>query len=143
MRTFDTGATRDSDDSKLEPWGFSSALVEKRYSEYMQTHQTQADGEKRASNNWMKGIPQGVYKHSLSRHISDLRLILEGHSDQAEEQDLETVLCAVKFNVDGMLYEVVKSRLQNNVELVLEDIKQQIRASVPADYEWEGAERAY
>lgn len=143
MRTFETGATRDSDDSKLEHWGFSSALVEKRYSEYMQTHQTQADGEKRASNNWMKGIPGDVYKHSMSRHVNDLRLILEGHPEQAEESDLETVLCAIKFNVDGMLYGVIKNRLQNNNGLELEDLKQQLCAAARGDDEWEELGRAY
>jgi hypothetical protein len=108
MRQFDTGATRDSEDGKLEPWGFSSALVEKRFSEYMHGHREQADGELRASNNWCNGIPTSAYWHSLSRHLNDLRLIAEGYSKYAEEMDLETVLCAVKFNVDGLLYEVIK-----------------------------------
>ena len=108
MRKFDTGATRDNDDGKLEPWGFTSALVEKRYSEYMHTHRQQSDGELRPSDNWKNGIPTEAYWHSLSRHLNDLRLIAEGHPERAEESDLETVLCAVKFNVDGLLYEVLK-----------------------------------
>jgi hypothetical protein len=111
MRTFETGATRDSDDSKPEPWGFNSALVDKRYAEYMQSHQVQADGNKRASDNWKKGMAVEVYKHSLSRHTEDLRLILEGHPEEATEQDIEIVLCAIRFNVNGMLHEVIKKRL--------------------------------
>lgn len=111
MREFESGATRDDDDGKLEHWGFASAVVEKRYSEYMHTHRIQADGKLRASNNWTKGIPSEAYKHSLSRHLNDLRLILEGFPELAEDADLETVLCAVKFNVDGLLYETIKQRL--------------------------------
>ena len=52
IRTFKTGATRDTDENKLEPWGFTSALVEKAFSEYMQDHRTQSDGGLRDSNNW-------------------------------------------------------------------------------------------
>lgn len=118
MRTFDTGATRDSDEGKLELWGFNSAAVEKRYGEYMHTHRVQADGKLRASDNWKKGIPLSAYKHSLSRHLNDLRLLLEGYPEMADETDLEVVLCAVKFNVDGMLFETLKAngRIRDEVK---------------------------
>jgi len=111
LRTFSTGATRDTTEGKHEPWNFTSALVEKRFCEYMHKHRQQSDGKMRDSDNWKQGIPMEVYKHSLSRHIQDLRLILEGSSQQAGESDLEEVLCAVLFNVQGMLYETVKSRI--------------------------------
>lgn len=110
IRTFDTGATRDTTDGKHEPWGFMSALAEQRFCEYMTKHRMQADGSLRDSNNWKHGIPVPVYAHSLSRHIQDLRLILEGFPGRAVEGDLEEVLCAVLFNVQGMLHETVKHR---------------------------------
>lgn len=108
VRTFDTGATRDTDEGKPEHWGFSSALVEKRFGEYMHQHRVQSDGSLRASDNWKRGIPVDSYRHSLSRHLNDLRLIQEGYLKEATDPDLESVLCAIKFNVDGMLYEVLK-----------------------------------
>src|SRR5712664_1732339 len=111
LRTFSTGATRDTAANKPEPWGFTSALAEKRFCQYMDSHRTQSDGELRDSDNWRKGIPMDAYKHSLSRHIQDLRLILEGFASEAVEQNLETVLCAILFNVQGMLHETVKRRL--------------------------------
>lgn len=111
IRTFPTGATRDTTEDKHEPWGFTSALVEKRFCAYMHEHRKQSDGELRDSDNWKKGIPLDAYKHSLSRHIQDLRLILEGFPAQATEQDQETVLCAILFNVQGMLHETIKQRL--------------------------------
>jgi hypothetical protein len=129
MRNFETGATRDSDDSKPEPWGFNSALVDKRFAEYMQSHQTQADGNKRASDNWKKGMPVEVYKHSLSRHNEDLRLILEGHPEEATEQDIETVLCAIRFNVNGMLHELVKQRVQEGADTAAHERLACIRAT--------------
>ncbi len=111
IRTFDTGATRDTAEGKHEPWGFMSALAEKRFCEYMHKHRMQQDGKMRDSDNWKKGIPAEAYKHSLSRHIRDLRLILEGFPSEADETDMEEVLCAVLFNVQGLLHETVKARL--------------------------------
>lgn len=111
MRKFKTGATR-NDDPGLEPWGFTSALVEKVFSEYMNSHRMQADGEMRDSNNWTKGIPLDAYWHSLSRHVLDLRLLWEGFRGEAREQDMLTVLAAIRFNVDGMIYELKKTELE-------------------------------
>lgn len=116
LRTFSDGGTRDTAEGKTEPWGFTSALVEKRFSEYMHKHRLQSDGELRASDNWKLGLSQDCYKHSLSRHIQDLRLILEGFPEQAREQDLEEVLCATLFNVQGMLHEMIKQRLSATPE---------------------------
>jgi len=111
LRIFGSGATRDTAANKHEPWGFTSALVEKRFCAYMHEHRKQSDGNLRDSDNWKRGISLDSYKHSLSRHIQDLRLILEGFPAEATEQDTETVLCAVLFNVQGMLHETVKKRI--------------------------------
>ncbi len=109
IRQFGSGATRDTAEGKLEPWGFTSALTEKRFSEYMHRHRVQSDGSLRDSDNWKKGIPVDAYKHSLSRHVSDLRLILEGFPGEAEAPDAETALCAIIFNAQGMLFELLKA----------------------------------
>lgn len=111
LRTFATGATRDTAQDKHEPWGFTSALAEQRLCEYMHKHRKQSDGMLRDSDNWKKGIPADAYKHSLGRHIQDLRLILEGYPEAARESDLEEVLCSVLFNVQGLLHETVRSRI--------------------------------
>lgn len=111
LRTFPTGATRDTAEGKPEPWGFTSALVEQRFCEYMNRHRTQSDGNLRDSDNWKKGIGIDSYVHSLGRHLQDLRLILEGFSSQARDRNLEEVLCATLFNVQGLLHEVIKDRL--------------------------------
>jgi hypothetical protein len=108
IRRWESGATRDTDENKLEPWGFTSALVEKAFSEYMHGHRKQSDGSLRDSNNWTHGIPLEAYWHSLSRHVMDLRLLWEQFPEEANAKDMTEVLCAVKFNVDGMLYELLK-----------------------------------
>ncbi len=110
LRTFDTGATRDTGEDKVEPWGYMSELAELAYADYMQMHQVQSDGKLRDSDNWKKGIPLDAFYHSLSRHILDLRLIWNGHADHARTSNLIEALCAIKFNVDGLLHELVKEQ---------------------------------
>lgn len=111
LRTFESGATRDTSEGKPEPWGFTSALVEKAFGEYMMKHQIQSDGQKRPSNNWTKGIPILEYTNSLSRHIQDLRLIWEGFDTEARTSDLIETLMAIRFNVDGIAYETLKENI--------------------------------
>lgn len=114
IRKFDTGATRDTDENKLEPWGFGSALVEKAFSEYMHGHRLQSDGGLRDSDNWRHGIPVESYWHSLSRHVLDLRLLYEGFPKEANAKAIIEALMAIKFNVDGMAYELLKRESENS-----------------------------
>ena len=111
LRTYSTGATRDTASGKHEPWKFTSVLVEKRFCEYMHRYRHQSDGELRDSDNWKRGIEIEDYYDSLSRHVQDLRLILDGYPELAREQDAEEALCAIFFNVQGMLHEMIKNRL--------------------------------
>lgn len=111
LRTYPGGATRDTAEGKLEPWGFTSPLTEKAYSEYMHEHRTQSDGNLRDSDNWKKGINLEDYWHSLSRHILDFRLLWDGYESEARTGSVVDALCAIKFNVDGMLHELAKQRV--------------------------------
>ena len=112
LRTFASGATRDTNEGKLEPWGFTSPLVEKAFSEYMHEKRIQSNGELRDSDNWKKGIPLEAYWHSLSRHILDFRLLWEGFPEEAVSKDRIDVLCAIRFNVDGLMHEMLKEELR-------------------------------
>lgn len=108
MRTFKSGATRDSDNNKIDYEGFLSPLALKRYGEYMLKHQEQADGQLRASDNWQKGIPREEYLKSLLRHAMDLWLVHRGFPEEARE-DIESALCAIIFNAQGYLHEHLKN----------------------------------
>lgn len=69
IRTFDTGATRDTDEGKLDFEGFLSPLALERFAEYMNKHRQQSDGSLRDSDNWQKGIPVKQYMKSMWRHF--------------------------------------------------------------------------
>ena len=108
MRKFDTGATRDTDDGKLDYEGFLSPLVLRRFGEFMHANRIQADGSLRASDNWQKGIPLGVYTKSAWRHFAEWWQFHRcGGGTYAEQED---AICALIFNAQGYLHELIKMR---------------------------------
>ena len=107
MRQFDTGAVRDTDEGKLDYEGFLSPIVQQEYARYMHRHRVQADGRLRSSDNWQKGIPLDAYMKSMYRHFMDVALLHRGHTPDSGVDRIEA-LCAVRFNVDGYLHELLK-----------------------------------
>ncbi len=104
-RTFDTGATRDTDEGKWDYEGFLSPLVLARYAEYMHKNRIQSDGELRDSDNWQKGIPKDAYMKSMWRHFMDVWM---AHRGEEDGPFIDEALCAMLFNVMGYLYEELK-----------------------------------
>lgn len=107
VRTFETGATRDTDDTKPDYEGYLSPLVIERYGEYMLKHQIQSDGTKRPGDNWQKGIPKEAYMKSGWRHFFDWWM---EHRGLPSREGLEDALCALMFNTMGYLHEHLKMR---------------------------------
>jgi hypothetical protein len=116
-RVFGTGATRDLDANKLDFEGFLSPLVLERYAEHMHKARKMPDGTMRASDNWQLGLPVDVYMKSMWRHFMAVWKLHRGipvfetlPSGEVIEKDIETELCALKFNVSGMLHETLKEK---------------------------------
>lgn len=122
MRVFETGATRDNDETKLDYEGFLSPLVLERFAQYMHAHRKQADGKLRASDDWQKGVPKEAYMKSMFRHFIE---VWKAHRTTQDHPDIEDSLCGVMFNAMGYMYEIVKAR-QSELPLVNET------ASVPS-----------
>ena len=101
IREFETGATRDTDEGKLDFDGFLSPLVIQRYAEYMHENRKQSDGNLRDSDNWQKGIPAEAYMKSGWRHFFDW---WKAHRGIKMTIDIERILCALMFNVMGYLH---------------------------------------
>ncbi|KKM86671.1 hypothetical protein LCGC14_1276580 [marine sediment metagenome] len=117
MRTFDSGATRDDEDSKLDYEGYLSPLAFQRYAEYMHKHRVQSNGKMRDSDNWQKGIPLDAYVKSLWRHLIEVWTLHRKSIpffDEMDELSQEEALCAVIFNAFGYLHEIKKAQEERN-----------------------------
>lgn len=112
-RTFNTGATRDTDEGKYDYEGFLSPLVIERFGQYMNKHRKQSDGKLRDSDNWQKGIPQDAYIKSAWRHFIDW---WKEHRSHVTKDGVEEALCALLFNVQGYLHEHLKKQLGTKKE---------------------------
>lgn len=123
MRTFDTGATRDTAEGKPDYAGYLSPLVIKRFGQYMMKHQKQADGQVRPSDNWKKGIPVAVYLSSKFRHFVDTWSAIDKDAAAVYAPDIEETLCGELFNTMGLLHEILKRSLREGVPVKCDSCK--------------------
>jgi hypothetical protein len=105
LREFDTGATRDTAEGKLDPEGFTHPIVMEQFYKYMNMNRLQSDGKLRDSDNWQKGIPKQAYMKSLKRHCDDVWLEHRGFDS---DDGLIAALCGLMFNAMGYLHETLK-----------------------------------
>lgn len=113
VRTFTTGATRDTEENKFDYEGFLSPQVVRRFGAYMHKHRVQADGKLRDSDNWQKGMPFDAYMKSLFRHFMDAWSLHRGlpiTDPDGEAVTLEDALCACLFNIQGYLHELLREQ---------------------------------
>jgi hypothetical protein len=108
VRKFETGATRDTETGKLDFEGFLSPVVLEEFARYMHRHRIQSDGSLRASDNWQKGIPRGVYMKSMWRHFMQVWRSHRGVDDSIDQLD---ALMALLFNVQGYTLELIREGL--------------------------------
>lgn len=107
IREFESGATRNLDEDKLDFEGFFCPLVFEEFAKYMHKNRLQVNGELRDSDNWQKGIPIRAYMKSLYRHFFDTWKNYRGYKTP---EDQITNLCGLIFNAQGMLHELLKSK---------------------------------
>jgi len=108
MQSYGSGATRSSDEDKLDYEGFLSPSALQVYAEYLHSHRKQADGKFRDSDNWQNGVPPDRWMKSLLRHAMDTWLLHRGH-EVCDRNDghlvtLPEALCATIFNAFGYLH---------------------------------------
>lgn len=111
MRHFSTGATRNVDHNKLDFEGFLSPLAVQAFAEYMHKNRVQADGQLRDSDNWQKGIPISAYMKSLWRHFFSVWKHYRGDGRTEVGNVNVEDLCAMWFNVQGLIHEAMKANL--------------------------------
>lgn len=113
IRTFETGATRDTIEGKLDYMKALSPIVLRRYVQYLDKHRLQPDGNLRDFDNWKKGIPRETYHSSKGRHFFADWLLEEGYEvlDNHGSVNEEDALCGELFNTMGKLHEILKEKL--------------------------------
>ncbi len=114
VRTFATGATCDIEFHKPDIEAFESPIVDQRKARYMHEHRFQKDGTVRDGDNWQNGMSRNRYIKSLDRHVLDVRLLHRGYPavdyETGKPVDLEDALCAIIFNSQAYLHEVLLRR---------------------------------
>jgi hypothetical protein len=103
VRTFNSGATRNTDAEKPDYEGFLSPLVIEAFGAYMHKHRIQADGKLRDSDNWQKLFGEDHYAvciKSASRHFLAWWKAHRGY----EAEDIEESMMALMFNVQAYMH---------------------------------------
>ncbi len=112
IRTFSTGATRDTATGKLDYEGFESPIVFKSYAQYLNKHRKTADGSFRDSDNWQNLFGEKHYDvcmKSMLRHVVDAWL---QHRGFQPEQSMEDDLNAIIFNAKAYLFKLLTEKKQ-------------------------------
>lgn len=116
LEEFKTGATKSPSTERWAPARFTSAIVLNRYYEFMHKNRFQKDGTVREPDNWKLGIPSKNYFASLDRHFHEAKLMWEfpettHYNDASQKLEWEDTLCAILFNVMGLLFNVLTGKL--------------------------------
>src|SRR3990167_2688002 len=110
IRTFGSGATRDTDEGKLDWEGFISPVAMRYFAEYMHRNRYQSDGTLRDADNWQKGMPRRQYMKSLIRHTWALWCNWRSEEGSQGLRKATDLLCAIIFNAQGLLLEIALGR---------------------------------
>lgn len=108
IRTFDTGATRDTATGKFELAKYLSPAFINGFARYMNKHQVQSNGERRAGDNWQLGMPEETCLESLRRHEHDFWAILRGwtvRDEKGAEVTLEDAAYGLVFNIQIIMHQ--------------------------------------
>lgn len=112
IRTFSTGATRDTDASKPNYIKALSPIVLQGYVEYLGKHRILPDGSMRDWDNWKSGLPKEVCLESLGRHEIATWLLMQGFPafDNHGSVTLEDSLYGIIFNASCILHDILKTK---------------------------------
>lgn len=110
-RKFDSGATRSGTADRYDPEAALCPRVLERYCAYVHSCNRLADGSVRTDDNWQSGIPLPVYMKGMWRHFLHAWARHRGASvqDPQAAKAIEDDLCALIFNAQGYLHELLKA----------------------------------
>jgi len=114
-RVFESGADRSSDAGKSHPDRALSPLVLERFAQYMLVHNGTGNPPRR-EDQWQLGFPMDSFMESGFRHFMAWWKMHKGMPVKNEKgqpvTDVQEVLCALFFNIQGYLHEVLMSEME-------------------------------
>lgn len=110
MRNFKSGATRDTDENKLDYEGFISPLILERFAEYMNKHRIQADGKIRDSDNWQKLFGDKHLDVCMKSGFRHFMAWWKEHRGIKTDDGIEDNICALIFNANAYLFKLLKDK---------------------------------
>lgn len=99
VREFETGATRDSNEGKIDYRAILSPQALEMFGRYMVKHTIASDGSKREQDNWKRGMPLECYIESFFRHTQELHRAIEA----GNREEITEALGGCFFNLQGMM----------------------------------------
>lgn len=118
MRKFSSGATRDSNDDKVDYLKITPAIIDHSFGQYMRRKRVQPDGSLRDFDNWQGGFGDTPEENarqcldSIDRHVKDIALILDGYTvnERGTPISLEDSWNAIRFGSQAGLFHFIKNR---------------------------------
>ena len=125
IRIFDTGATRDIEDNKLDYEAFLSPQAIECFALYMDFHRNLPDGSRRDGDNWQKGFPNLVLIKSLWRHFFSFwrwcRFAYYGDQNKSLARPFQHPLidlCGIMFNVQAYMRQMIEADPESMNEML-------------------------
>jgi hypothetical protein len=106
IRVFETGASRDTDEGKLDYEAALSPEVLRAFAIFMEFNRHMKDGSVRDADNWQKGMPLDTFMKSGSRHFMDWWL---AHRECQTSDGRVWSILGLMFNAMGYLHEFMKA----------------------------------
>ena len=122
VRTFGSGATRDTEEGKYDYDGFLSPVAMEAFGAYMHKHREQSNGALRDSDNWQKGMGLAVFMKSGWRHFFAWWKAHRSPGANHREVVVEA-LCALMFNIQGYLHEFLKADPQEGRTVSVKEVE--------------------
>ena len=117
IRTFNSGATRDTDEGKLDFEAALSPIVMERFVLYMSKNRLQPNDVVRECDNW-----QGLFgpKHlnvCLKSAMRHLWAWWKAHRGYKVKDGLEDAVCGVIFNAMAYLFKILSDKAERDMDI--------------------------
>ena len=111
IRTFKTGATRNTEEGKLDFEAYFSPAVLERRAQYMKKHTIQSDGKSRSGDNWQHLFGDEHYNVCMKSALRHLHHWWTAHRTNPKPgEDIEEAICALMFNAEAYLFKLLQEK---------------------------------